>query len=648
MKTRWLVIGLLLAGLAVGLWPTQASPAASAPDEARPDVDRDKSALAPVEVVLQGADVLQDTHIHSWYPDDNYGGEGGLLLRAPSAANLLLRWDLASTSIPIGAQILDARLEMWAISRSSDRLIDASVYQVLVPWDEGMATWAQASTGDSWASPGCNGAGTDRASAAVATTTITDTVPGWCGWNVLGLVQGWVNNPASNYGMVVIASGASMHYTFTSAEGTPGLQPRLVVRYQPNTPTATPTTTLTPTSTDTPTAPATPTITATPSRTLTPSLTPTGPTPPFANSATPTNTTGPTNTPTITRTPTTTPTSGPSPTPTETPVEWIDVNRAVPAYCQGVFQGNTTGKPDNARQYDDIPWVYNGPEDIYVLYKTVVSDLTVTLECFGDDLDVILLYEPYPSALLIWGDTGFTQAMLAPGTYYIIVDGFSGGMGSYRLTVQCQGEPTLPPTTTATPLPTGTPQDSFLPLVYRMPTPTPTITPTASPTPTAAPYWQAVNCGGTAGYQATDNYWYAPDQPYAVGSWGWEGGQAGFVTTSTTDIQGTTDDTIYQSQRYAMTAYRFTVPFGRYEVMLRFSEIFKYISVGQRVFAVEIEGQRVLNNLDLLTKGARNRAWDQTFTVSCSDGVLDIVFIQQSDAYAPAINGIRVQSVSAY
>lgn len=51
--------------------------------------------------------------------------------------------------------------------------------------------------------------------------------------------------------------------------------------------------------------------------------------------------------------------------------------------------------------------------------------------------------------------------------------------------------------------------------------PLPTVTPTA--TPSFVPFAQAVNCGSSAGYQASDDAWYAPDQPYAPGSWGWEG-----------------------------------------------------------------------------------------------------------------------------
>ena len=378
--------------------------------------------------------------------------------------------------------------------------------------------------------------------------------------------------------------------------------------------------------------------------THTPSLTPTGSTAPAT--ATMTNTPRPSSTPSITLTPSRTPTSGPSPTPTQTPTSWIDVSRAMPAHCRGVFTGNTAGKANNAHQYGDCPWSETGPEDVYVLIKTVMSDLTVSLEDpTGVDHDVFLLYEAYPSALLKAGEAGLVYPNLAPGTYYIVVDGFNGSMGPYQLTVNCEGEPTPTPTATLQPTATNTPARSFWVLLYRKPTPTPTNTPTPTVTPTPPPYQVGVNCGGSW-FQASDGLWYQPDQQYTPGSWGWEGGQQGDVGTTDRAISNTLDDPLYQSQRYAMNAYRFTVPPGRYEVLLRFAEIFPYISSGRRVFSVYIEGRRVLDHLDPIAQwGAKYRAWDGKYCVEVSDGVLDITFENHTTEYVAIINAIRVTRV---
>jgi len=359
-----------------------------------------------------------------------------------------------------------------------------------------------------------------------------------------------------------------------------------------------------------------------------------------------------------------TPTTGPSPTVTQTPESWIDTSAAIPAYCQGVFEGDTTGKANNAHNYGNPVWPETGPEDVYILPKTVTSDLTVTLECApGDDLDVFLLYEPYPQAVLTQGDTGFTYKNLAPGTYYIVVDGYNGDMGAYRVLISCTGEPTPTPTNTLWPTATNTPVFNHCPLVLKMSTPTPTRTPTQTatrtPTVTLAPtktrtptvtatsqlYEQAVDCGAATGYEASDGSYYAPDQAYTTGSWGWSGGQNEKVWTTTHEIYGTDDDTLYQSQRYTLQAYYFTVPRGRYEVLLRFAEVFPYAHSGDRVFGVRLEGGLVLNQYDLLAKGALYTAWDELFEVDVTDGLLVIAFEQQAPEYTPAINGIRVRRV---
>lgn len=352
-----------------------------------------------------------------------------------------------------------------------------------------------------------------------------------------------------------------------------------------------------------------------------------------------------------------------TPSVTGTPDSWLDVSEALSAWCGGVFFGDTTGKANNAHHYGNPVWPETGPEDVYVLVKTVTSTLSVSLQTVGADLDVFLLYAPDPQAVLAQGDQDLSYANLTPGTYYIVVDGYDGDMGPYRLEVQCPGEPTVTPTNTSIPTPTNTPVYNYAPLVFKQSTPraTATATPTATRTPTQTPtatatvyvtptrtpllYEKAVDCGSTMGYLASDGAYYLPDQEYALGSWGWSGGGADKVWTNRVQITYTEDDELYQTQRYSQQAYYFTVPVGRYEVLLRFSEIFQYARPGDRVFGVRLENQVVLDQYDLLAKGSHYRAWDETFHVNVSDGLLAISFEQQSPDYTPCINAIRVRYI---
>src|SRR5262245_12969548 len=123
----------------------------------------------------------------------------------------------------------------------------------------------------------------------------------WSAAQMVADVQGWLDNPASNFGWLMLAGDESLFLTakrFDTRESTS--PPVLAITYIPSG---------SPTPTATPTATATPTVTATP--TAIPTATPT---------ATATPTTTPTSTATVTPRPTPTPRSRPTPRPRPTPL----------------------------------------------------------------------------------------------------------------------------------------------------------------------------------------------------------------------------------------------------------------------------------------------------------------------------------------
>jgi hypothetical protein len=606
-------VGLILGAIALGLvvlpvvaGPSgvsdsalTATPSASSGRPGRADLDGRDLAAPRLQVILQPGDgddvTLKDAPITDADPDAN-AALGALLQRRMSPAHRsLLRWDLSS--IPPGSVIQDARLELHAFDRGSAQATTIEIFKVRVPWQETTVTWNQASTGALWDEPGCSGAGTDREASVAASTTIgaDDPVPGWHTWDVTSLVQGWFANPATNYGMILISKGLMVRYDFQGSEaGASDLRPRLVVEYSASSTTATPT------------ASATRSVTSQPSST---------------------------------------PSRTPSPSRTATPQSWIDVSRSIPAYCKGVFPGDTRGKPNNTSRYGDLSWDESGSEDVYLLHKTVTSDLTVRLvwQDWGLDLDVFLLSGPDPDLLMPggYGDHDFTYRDLAPGTYYVAVDGYQGSAGAYQLSIDCEGEPTPTPTITPTPSPTFTPVLGYYPLVLHQPTPTP------RPTPTFVPYALGVNCGSAEGYAYSDGFFYFPDQPYTPGApqaWGYQGGGPGDVWGTPREIYDTPDDPLFWLHRYAMSVYRFTVPRAHYRVQLHFAEVFQYTAAGDRVFAVEMEGQRVLDGFDMVARGFKFTAHTEVFEVDVVDGELTVTFVVQS-SYAPAINGIRLVGI---
>jgi glucose/arabinose dehydrogenase len=126
-----------------------------------------------------------------------------------------------------------------------------------------------------------------------------------------------------------------------------------------------------------------------------------------------------------------------------------------------------------------------------------------------------------------------------------------------------------------------------------------------------------VNAGGPAYTDSAGNAWSADT-----------GFSAGQTFATNTPITGTSDPTLYQSERWNGTTfqYQFTVPAGSYAVKLKYAEIF-YTAANQRKFNVNINGTAVQTNFDIFAQaGAANKAFDQTFTVS-SSGTITIQFV---------------------
>jgi hypothetical protein len=174
---------------------------------------------------------VEDAHISAWQPTTNYGGNVTTIVRQGDVRSILLRFDLSA--LPAGSTIHDARLEMYAVSRSNVGSLNLAAYRVLRPWAEGQTTWNLATTGTSWGLAGCNNTTTDRAAAAENTITIS-TVNDWHRWSVTQMVRAWVANPANNRGLIIKGSGAtSVEYSYVASEywWANELTPRLVVRY---------------------------------------------------------------------------------------------------------------------------------------------------------------------------------------------------------------------------------------------------------------------------------------------------------------------------------------------------------------------------------------------------------------------------------
>ena len=149
-----------------------------------------------------------------------------------------------------------------------------------------------------------------------------------------------------------------------------------------------------------------------------------------------------------------------------------------------------------------------------------------------------------------------------------------------------------------------------------------------SPTATAPAYVRRFNSGGPF-YTDSHGVEWASDQSYVPGGAGYERGFA-FLAPSIPD--SLSDGTLYESERWGMTAYRFDVPNGNYAVTLKFAENY-YSLPGQRLFDVQIEGRTVLSNLDIFSAaGGQGRAYDRIFATTVRDGQLSVTFTPRRSA----------------
>jgi hypothetical protein len=172
-------------------------------------------------------------------------------------------------------------------------------------------------------------------------------------------------------------------------------------------------------------------------------------------------------------------------------------------------------------------------------------------------------------------------------------------------------------------------------------TPTPTKTPTPSPTPTS-PLAQPlrVNSGGAA-YTDTGGLVWAADQVFTTGSWGYTN-TSSTAKSTTTAVAGTNDDPLYQKWRDNPTEYRFTVPNGWYQVQLRFAE-FEVNKSGDRKMQITMEGVVKETALDVYATVGKAVALNKNYTVTVTDGVLNIAFAKNGGTKNPMIAAIEVR-----
>jgi hypothetical protein len=136
----------------------------------------------------------------------------------------------------------------------------------------------------------------------------------------------------------------------------------------------------------------------------------------------------------------------------------------------------------------------------------------------------------------------------------------------------------------------------------------------------------ALNAGGSA-YTDSRGVRFEADKHFVGGASG----------KSAATIRGTADGALYQDERYGNFSYVIPLAAGSYDLTFKFVEN-TYSARNQRVFDLWVEGKLAIRSLDIYAATGKNAALDLTFTVSVSDGVLNLDFLPSvGDAQVSAI-----------
>ena len=141
--------------------------------------------------------LVEDTHIAS-NGGGPFGSEISLRVGGNPEKRLLIRFDLES--IPTGAIVERADLAIFFTDDFPPPTV--GIHRLMVPWDELLATWSVRAWSTPWTGDGAEGDFDQNPSAAL-------TVVGGSGvsaaTDVTALVQDWVSNPSTNFGVILLS-----------------------------------------------------------------------------------------------------------------------------------------------------------------------------------------------------------------------------------------------------------------------------------------------------------------------------------------------------------------------------------------------------------------------------------------------------------
>jgi hypothetical protein len=215
---------------------TDARPATIDAAVAHPDAAAPDAALAEPETTVFAVPDVTDTFVRLTQPTLNFGARDRMCADTTTDdRRILLRIDVSA--LPVGTQVVDATMHLWTGTSTNDLSTQTfSFYPLLEAWDEGnqdgvdgAASWNERKAGTAWTVAGAGVGSRSEAVAGSFTPTALDTE-----YAVAldpSVVSGWIEDAASNFGLVVVAAGQDGGCFDTTENAIAGKHPTLVVTW---------------------------------------------------------------------------------------------------------------------------------------------------------------------------------------------------------------------------------------------------------------------------------------------------------------------------------------------------------------------------------------------------------------------------------
>ena len=177
-----------------------------------------------------------DTYMSSNAPTSNFGSSAMLLLDGDDPGGSgndlasLLKWDISS--IPPGSLVDSAQITLDVFNSTTGVY---EIYELKSNWVEAEASWNVFAVGSGWQTPGAQGP-LDRGSLVLGTISSASTGSYSISLNAKGLalVQSWIDDPATNNGIIIANSSTIGGLDVRSRKyGTAAQRPKLTVTYSP-------------------------------------------------------------------------------------------------------------------------------------------------------------------------------------------------------------------------------------------------------------------------------------------------------------------------------------------------------------------------------------------------------------------------------